>query len=77
MLRPLPDLNDDQKLATLGRLTAIRSAWFDALHQLRDSHTRLNGSHPDVAVEIAAAREALDRLETLDKLINPEEFIPG
>jgi len=65
-LRPLPDISDNVKLAKLGREHALRSAWFDAIGQLRDAHTVLSG--PDDARHaeaINAGREAIDRLDQL------------
>lgn len=62
MLRPLPDFNDSEKLAKLGREYALREAWRDALSQLRDSVTALNSDHPDA---LASARQAVDRLEKI------------
>lgn len=62
MLRPLPDFNDSEKLAKLGREYALREAWRDALSQLRDSVTALNSDHPDA---LASARQAVDRLEQI------------
>lgn len=62
MLRPLPDFNDPEKLAKLGREYALREAWRDALSQLRDSVTALNSDHPDA---LASARQAVDRLEQI------------
>ena len=36
-LRPIPDLTNDQAMSKLGRLSAIRNARADALHELRDA----------------------------------------
>lgn len=61
-LRRLPDLDDKSAMARLGRLSALRSARLDAVHALRDAVTRLQSAQCDDAAEIAAAREALERI---------------
>jgi hypothetical protein len=66
MLRPLPDLNDADKLAKLGREYALMNAKRDALHQLRDAVTTLQSPHDALHAEaIKSAREAIERLEVL------------
>jgi signal transduction histidine kinase len=63
MLRPLPDLDDAAAMAKLGRLSAIRNARLDALHEMRDAFTRLQSANSDDAEEIANLKAALARLE--------------
>jgi hypothetical protein len=65
MLRPLPDLDNPQAMAKLGRLSALRSARLDALHELRDIVTRIQGGQSDVIEDVKAARVVLDRIEEL------------
>ncbi|WP_294636585.1 hypothetical protein [uncultured Aquabacterium sp.] len=68
MLRPLPDLQDADNMARLGRLSAIRSARLDALHDMRDAVVRLqNGSSID-SVELKVVRDCVERLEQLEQL---------
>ena len=66
MLRPLPNLDDVAAMSRLGRLSALRSARLDAVHDLRDCVTRLQSGQADEAKEIAAARAALVRLEEIN-----------
>ena len=66
-LRPLPDLSNDQAMSKLGRLSAIRNARADALHELRDACVRLqNGASVD-SVEIANIEEAIARIKQLNE----------
>lgn len=62
MLRPLPDLDDAQAMTKLGRLSAIRSARLDAIHELRDIVVRIQSLQANEEEEIKAARLVLDRL---------------
>lgn len=71
MLRPLPNLESEEAMAKLGRLSALRSAKLDALHQLRDAVTGLNSQNNlvDRDIElIGQGREALDRIEQIINL---------
>lgn len=65
MLRPFPNLDDAGAMQKLGRMSAIRSAWLDALHDLRDCVTRLNASNGGEIEAIEHARRCLDRMEKL------------
>ena len=70
-LRPLPKLGDDAAMAKLGRLSAIRSARLDAMHDLRDCATQLQRAEIDAdeqARVIEAARACLDRIEELQRI---------
>lgn len=67
MLRPLPDLTNAEAMAKLGRLSAIRSARLDALHELRDCVTRLMNVDDDLEA-VKRARQCLNRLDELGKL---------
>lgn len=66
MLRPLPNLDDASAMAKLGRLSALRSARLDAMHELRDVAARLLSGQSDEAKEIATARVILDRLDEIN-----------
>ena len=56
-------------MVKLGRLSAIRSARLDTLHDLRDATTRLlNYSSKDEDADIKTARACLDRLEELRQI---------
>ena len=64
-LRPLPDLNNVEAMQKLGRLSALRNARSDALHELRDACVRLQNAVSPDEVEIAVIKEAITRLEQL------------
>lgn len=67
MLRPLPDLNNPELLAKLGREYALREARRDALAQLRDAVTGLNSPHEGAQdMALKQAREAIERLEQIN-----------
>jgi phosphate uptake regulator len=67
-LRPLPDLENIETAALLGKLYALREARRDALSQLRDAVTALNSSDESTQREgLSLAREAVDRLEYITK----------
>ena len=71
MLRPLPNLESEEAMAKLGRLSALRSAKLDALQQLRDAVTGLNSQNHTAdrdLVFIGQGREALDRIEQIIEL---------
>jgi hypothetical protein len=68
MLRPLPNLEDERAMVKLGRMYSLRTAWLDAVHDLRDSVVRLQSLATDEAEEIAKARVVIDRLEAIVKL---------
>lgn len=69
MLRPLPNLDDAAAMARLGRLSALRSARLDALHDLRDACTRIqSGAGSAQEHDIADARACLDRIERINEL---------
>jgi len=66
MLRPLPDLNNAETLAKLGREYALREARRDAISQLRDAVTGLQSPHSDAqGMALKQAREAVERLEQI------------
>jgi len=67
-LRKLPDLNDAEAMAALGRLHALRNARLDAVHALRDAVVRMQSGQFDDAAEIDAAHEALSRLEVIREI---------
>lgn len=68
MLRPLPNLEDERAMVKLGRMYSLRTAWLDAVHDLRDSVVRLQSQSTDDIEEIANARVVLDRLDAIVKL---------
>jgi hypothetical protein len=67
MLKPLPKLDDDAAMAKLGRLSALRNARLDAVHQLRDAVTGINAD-PDNIDAIHRAEEAIGRLREIINL---------
>lgn len=67
MLKPLPNLDDDAAMARLGRLSALRNARLDAVHQLRDAVTLIN-ANPDSVQAIQDAEDAIGRLRELINL---------
>lgn len=67
MLKPLPNLSDDATMAKLGRLSALRNARLDAVHQLRDAVTLIN-ANPDSVQAIQDAEDAIGRLRELINL---------
>lgn len=68
MLRPIPDIGNESAMAKLGKLSALRNARADALHQLRDACVRLQSGSGIDSVEIAFCEEALARLKEIEKL---------
>ena len=68
MLRPLPDLTNNEAMSKLGRLSAIRNARADALHELRDACVRLQSGASIDAVEIEVIEAAVLRLKQLNAL---------
>lgn len=68
MLRPLPNLEDERAMVKLGRMYSLRTAWLDAVHDLRDSVVRLQSGNSDEHTEIENARAVLDRLDAIVKL---------
>ena len=62
-LRPLPDFDNAELLAKLGREHALRNAWLDAVKQLRDSVQGIQSAHEGVIDDgIVNADEAIKRL---------------
>lgn len=72
MLKPIPDVDNAEKMAKLGRAHTLRDARKDAAVQLQRSVlTFLNQPDLDAAGAdklVAEAREALDRIEALNAL---------
>lgn len=71
-MKPLPNLDDGAAMAKLGRLSALRSARADVLHELREVATKLLHSSGDDGPHIDAARALLDRLEHVCSLESRE-----
>ena len=67
-IRALPDLSNEAAMAKLGRLSALRSARLDAVHELRDCYTQMQSDLADYLPTIQRARGCLDRLEELANL---------
>lgn len=66
MLRPLPDLDNPESMAKLGKMYALREAWRDAVSQLRDSVSMIQSTHSDAQAEgLKQAREAVNRLDQI------------
>lgn len=73
MLRPLPDLNNPEVLAKLGREYTLRESWRDALSQLRDAHTEIQSVNVHAqGIGLKRAREAIERLEEIAALQSKE-----
>jgi uncharacterized damage-inducible protein DinB len=69
MLRPLPDFDDADRMAQVGRLFALREHWRDAMSQLRDALTEMQSTNEQTqAFGLERASEALDRLKALKEL---------
>lgn len=66
MLRPLPDIENDEAMKKLGRASALRNARLDAIHELRDAVVRLQNGVSFDSTEIETIRECLSRLEQID-----------
>jgi len=67
-LKPIPDISNPDTAAKLGRLYVMREARRDALAQLRDAVGMLNSASSQAQDEgLALAREAVDRLEYVNK----------
>lgn len=68
MLRPLPDLTNNEVMAKLGRASALRNARLDALHEMRDAVVRLQNNVSFDSTEIETIRDCLTRLEQVNEL---------
>ena len=68
MLRPLPDIENDEAMKKLGRASALRSARLDAIHELRDAVVRLQNNVSLDSTEIETIRHCLNRLEQINEL---------
>ena len=68
MLRPLPDLTNNEVMAKLGRASALRNARLDALHEMRDAVVRLQNNVSFDSTEIETIRDCLTRLEQVSEL---------
>jgi hypothetical protein len=71
-MKPLPNLDDSAAMARLGRLSALRSARAEVLHELRDTASKLLNGPGDDGPHIAAARALLDRLDLVCSLESKE-----
>lgn len=67
-LRPLPDLDNAQAMTKLGRLSALRTARADALHELRDAVVRLQNNASVDAIEIETIETCIQRLKDINGL---------
>ena len=73
MLRPLPDLNNTEVLAKLGKQYTLREPWRDALSQLRDALTEIQSVNTHAQeIGLKRAREAVERLEEIAAIQSKE-----
>lgn len=68
MLKPLLDIDNTTAMVKLGRLSALRNARADALHELRDACVRLQNAASADAVEFEHIEAALARLKEINFL---------
>lgn len=74
MLRPLPDLNNTEVLAKLGKQYTLRESWRDAVSQLRDSVTAIQSPNTQsIEIGLRDAREAVERLEQIAAIQSKEQ----
>lgn len=74
MLRPLPDLNNTEVLAKLGKQYTLRESWRDAVSQLRDSVTAIQSPNTQsIEIGLRDAREAIERLEQIAAIQSKEQ----
>jgi hypothetical protein len=69
MLKPLPDFDNEETMLKLGRLYALQNAWKDALAELRDCVTLINGNdqYRDEALQRLDA--VVERLKTIARAL--------
>jgi hypothetical protein len=69
MLKPLPDFDNEETMLKLGRLYALQNAWKDALAELRDCVTLINGNdqYRDEALQRLDA--VIERLKTIARAL--------
>lgn len=73
MLRPLPDLNNTEVLAKLGKQYTLRESWRDAVSQLRDSVTAIQSPNiQSIEIGLREARQAVERLEEIAAIQSKE-----
>lgn len=73
MLRPLPDLNNTEVLAKLGKQYTLRESWRDAVSQLRDSVTAIQSPNiQSIEIGLRDARQAVERLEEIAAIQSKE-----
>lgn len=65
MLKPLPDFDNEETMLKLGRLYALQNAWKDALAELRDCVTMLNGREEHQAEALQRLDAVTERLKTI------------
>lgn len=74
MLRPLPDLNNTEVLAKLGKQYTLRESWRDAVSQLRDSVTAIQSPNiQSIEIGLRDARQAVERLEEIAAIQSKEQ----
>ena len=74
MLRPLPDLNNAEVLAKLGKQYTLRESWRDAVKQLVDSTTAIQSiNEHSKEIGLKQAREAIERLEEIAAIQSKEQ----
>lgn len=65
MLKPLPDFDDESKMVQLGRLYSLQNAWRDAMAELRDCVTMLNGTETARADAVARLDAVTERIKAI------------
>ena len=68
MLRPLPDLDNEEAMKKLGRASALRNARLDAFNEIKGAFIRLQSDSFDETKEIELIRYCLNRLEQINEL---------
>ena len=69
ILKPLPDLDDKEKCAKLGRLYVLKDARLEAVKMIRDGLVALQSQYDkDQREGLSMCREAVERLERIGAL---------
>lgn len=65
-MKPLPDLTDEAAMLLRGRRSALAAARSDAMIELRDAYTSLDGCEwSDATARLARVKAAVTRLDTV------------
>ena len=65
MLKPLPDFDNEATMVKLGRLYSLQNAWRDAMAELRDCVTMLNGNETSRVDAVARLDAVTERIKTI------------